>query len=328
MSTETKKQHYVPQFLLKSWAKGKANKINIFDKKEVRQFCSSVRDTAHENNFYNEELFGYGNKTEAKLASLETETAPIIKKILAHGEISVISEYEKQLLSLFTAVQMLRTNHIREFLSSFQDILAKKLSDIGVSSETEVENFSYLDKNEQKSSSINILNTLPGEIIENLINKRLILMESPPNISFYTSDNPIVKNNNVQIPGRGNLGIAQYGIEIYFPLSPRYCLNFVCDDYANDICKKYLNIKAQQTLSTSPTETNLDEAGKLFESFNSQKTLPLNYENVVFNNSQQVIQSTRFVYSETKDFGLAFEMLENNPEIRTQPKVVDGSQVF
>src|SRR2546430_212813 len=53
MSTP-KKQHFVPQFLLKNFAHGKNNKqrLWVFDKKRCVSYQSSVRDTAHENQFY------------------------------------------------------------------------------------------------------------------------------------------------------------------------------------------------------------------------------------------------------------------------------------
>lgn len=48
------KQHFIPQFLLKNFANGKKNKekLWIFDKKEGTSFYSSVKDTGHENRFY------------------------------------------------------------------------------------------------------------------------------------------------------------------------------------------------------------------------------------------------------------------------------------
>ncbi|WP_435787162.1 DUF4238 domain-containing protein [Alteromonas sp.] len=329
MSNKPKKQHYVPQFLLKNWSKGKKEKIHIFDKKENKVFSSSVRDAGHENNFYEDEILGYQSNTEIKLAELETIAAPIIKKIITEGNLKLLSPEEHWKLCFFTSVQMLRTNHTREFLQGFQDILNERIIEWGADPKTDVENYKEISKEEIKSSSINILNTLPIELVDEFVDKQLTLLVAPDNHSFYISDNPIVKHNHFPRPHRGNLGISLEGIEIYFPISPRYCLSFLCSKLATEMKQKVMNYKAQRVLGCAPlVDISEAEAEAMVDCFTEKTQHPMSPLNMDFNNSQQVIHSTRFIYSSESDFALAKDMLRTNPEISTQPKVVDGSKVF
>ena len=327
MSNVTKKQHYVPQFLLKNWSQGKKSSIFVFDKKYNKSFASSIKNIAHENNFYEDGVIGRENNTEIKLSKLEGVAAPIISKIISEGTIKKLTDSEHKLLCLFSAVQMLRTNNTREFLEGFNEIIAERIQEWGFDPNTEVENFSSMSKEEVKTLSISILNSLPIELVDNFIDKELTLLKAPTNGSFYISDHPIIKHNHFPREHRGNLGIGLYGIEIYFPISPKYCLSFLCSKLAAEVKQSVKNYKAEKMLSLAKKQ-DISEAELMVECFENKTPYDVSLDNMDFNNSNQVISSMRFVYSSSNDFSLAFDMLKNNPEIATQPKVVDGSKAF
>lgn len=327
MTNVPKKQHYVPQFLLKNWSQGKKKQIFVFDKKSNKSFPSNIENIAHENNFYEDEILGYENNTESKLSELESNSAPIINKIISEGTIKNLSDSEHKMLCLFTAVQMLRTNNIREFLEGYNEILLKRIQGWGFEPNTEVENFSGMSKKEVKSSSINIVNSLPSDLVSSFIDKKLILYQAPNNCNFYISDHPIILHNYFPRKHRGNLGIGLYGIEIYFPISPKYCLSFFCSRLASEIKQAVVNHKAKRNLGVEKQQ-DMSEAELIVKCFENKTPSQLLPANMDFNNSMQVICSTRFIYSANDDFLLAFDMLKTNPEIATQSGVVDGGKVF
>lgn len=327
MSNLTKKQHYVPQFLLKNWSHGKTNRVYVFDKKHNKSFSSSTKNIAHENNFYENGELGQENKTEIKLSNLECGVAPIISEIISDGSIKKLSDSEHKLLCLFSAVQMLRTNNSREFIEGLNDIISEKIQDWGFDPDTDVENFTTMSKEEVKNSSISMLNSMPIELVDNFIDKELTLLKAPDNSSFYISDHPIVKHNHFPREYRGNLGIGLYGIEIYFPISPQYCLSFLCSEVANEVKQGVKKHRAEKVLGLAK-QYDISEAELMVESFENKTPYEVSLDNMDFNNSLQVISSTRFVYSTSEEFSLAFDMLKSNPEISTQPKVVDGSKIF
>jgi hypothetical protein len=322
-----KKQHYVPQFILRNFSIGKKNKIFVFDKKLNRSFPSNVRDIGHENNFYEDQVLGYGNKTEFKLSELETIVAPIVEKIISQGSIKKLEEWEHKWLCLFSTIQMLRTNDTREFLEESNKIISEKIKKWGYSPKKDVENYKEMSKDEIKSSSIDLLNSLPASLVGNFLDKKLSLLESPKNQNFYLSDNPVVMHNHLPREGRGNLGIGLKGIQIYFPISSKYCLSFLCSDLVQDIRKKIKNYKAARILGVAPV-IDISEAENMISQFENKTTNKLLSINMDFNNSLQVIHSTRFIYSSCDKFLLAKDMLKTNPEISNQSKVVDGSKTF
>ncbi len=230
-------------------------------------------------------------------------------------------------MCFFTAVQNLRTNHTREIIAGFNEILSEKIHEWELDHSSGVEKFSEMSKEEVKSSSIDILNSLPSDLVGHFIGKELTLLKAPSNCSFYISDHPIVKHNHFPKEHRGNLGIGLYGIEIYFPISPRYCLSFLCSELAEEVKRAVSKHKALKILSCEK-QPDISEAELMVEYFENKTTNKILPINIDFTNSKQVISSTRFIYSAYNDFSLAIDMLKTNPEIITQPKVVDGSKIF
>jgi hypothetical protein len=327
MSNIPKKQHYVPQFLLNNWSQSKKKRVFVFDKKSNKVFSSSIKNIAHENNFYKDEILGYENNTELKLSKLEGDAAPVIKSIISEGTVKNLTDFEHKSLCLFSAVQMLRTNNTREFIDGFNEILSEKFQAWGVDPNDEANDFSNMSKEEVKSSSIGILNSLPTELVDNFIDKELTLLEAPTNCSFYISDHPIIMHNHFPREHRGNLGIGLYGIEIYFPISPKYCLSFLCADLVAEIKQTVMNHKAAKTLG-AVNQQDITELVLMVACLENKTSNQISSSNMDFNNSNQVINSTRYIYSASDDFSLANDMLKINPGIATQPKVVDGSKVF
>jgi hypothetical protein len=107
--TTTKKQHYVPQFLLRRFGTGKKNreKIWVLDKLTGKVFQSSVKDVGHENNFYEHEHLQH-NAIENLLGNTECYAANLISRISKHGRLFRDNE-EIVGLSYFLAIQMLRS---------------------------------------------------------------------------------------------------------------------------------------------------------------------------------------------------------------------------
>ncbi|BDP34865.1 TPA: DUF4238 domain-containing protein [Vibrio parahaemolyticus] len=324
---EPKKHHYVPQFILKKFAQGKKKRIYVFDKRKLRFFASHVRDTGHENNFYQDDHLGYGSSTELKLSSLESSCAPILDKIVQAESISDISNEEHQLICLFVAVQIIRTNHTREFLAEFNRSMSHLIRSQGVDPNKDVSNFSEMSQSEVKSASIDILNSLPGELAKDVLNKEVVLLKAPKGHSFYISDNPIVKHNNQPREGRGNLGIGLKGIEFYFPISSKFCLHFMCSELIQELRESLRAYEVSLMLGQAEL-IDLSESISLLKQIDNKLTTTLNPENLEFHNSLQVIQSSRFVYSNTSSFELAKDMMKTNPEIQTQSNFVSNQPAF
>ncbi len=322
-----KKHHYVPQFILKNFSVGKKRRIYVLDKLRSCVFAAHVRDIGHENYFYRDEISEQDDSTEEKLASLEAKCAPIFEQIILREKVEDLTDSERALVSLFTAVQLTRTWKTREFLSEFNRQLSDWIKSMGADPNRDVQNFREMSDSDIKSSSILVLNTLPGELAQNLIDKEIVLLRSPKGESFYISDNPVTMHNNFPRPGRGNLGLCLRGIEVHFPISPRLCVAFMCSDMVAEIRDKVREHNIRISRGTA-FPVDLSEAESMIGDIDTGVARELRPENVEFNNSLQVINSSRFVYSNNKTFTLARDMLRTNPELREPAELVANDYTF
>jgi hypothetical protein len=126
---------------------------------------------------------------------------------------------------------------------------------------------------------------------------------APTNAAFTLSDNPVVKHNHLDYGPRGRLGIAQDGIEITLPITPKLALQCVCPKIA--------------ALVNGTNMARLQQRGL---------PIPVEATAVTFVNSLQVIHSERYLYAaQESDFELAKDMLREHPDlsIPASEKTVD-----
>ena len=85
---------------------------------------------------------------------------------------------------------------------------------------------------------------------------------------------------------------------------------------------EFLNEKGQKFKAKLPSNFNtIEEAETFLKYIDSKQVKVINPENVEFQNSLQVSQSYRFLYSKRKDYGLAKDMLRTNPEL-SEPSIL------
>ena len=85
------------------------------------------------------------------------------------------------------------------------------------------------------------------------------------------------------------------------PLSPSLAICLICDT----LVAPFREIKEQYPEVSNP----------LVDAIDSGEPMEVPKETVIHQNSLQIAQSTRFVFSSTDDFSLADEMLTTNPEL-------------
>ena len=129
------------------------------------------------------------------------------------------------------------------------------------------------------------------ELAEIIYNHVWIFLVNKSDTVFITSDSPFVKKANISHPFRSFSGLKSPGIEIAFPISPKYCLSIVE--------KKFI---------------------KILEHFDG-KLMHASYENVIHYNSLQVINSYRFLYSVNNNFEMGKEILRDEPSLADPKRV-------
>ncbi|MEK6495309.1 DUF4238 domain-containing protein [Myroides odoratimimus] len=217
-----KNQHYVPKVLLKSFS-SKDSFIWTYDKVAKNKNWNvikkrSINRVASENYFYDQVQNNKDFSFEYELGKIERETSPLIEKLVLNQNINSITELEKEKLSYFVAIQLIRTkfqlNRIKDYVINFEE---KTNSFIGIKQDPidyKMLWFSLFEAAKEFSMAIK--------------NKVWFLGQSDK--LFYTSDNPVVLQNTINKSTiRGTIGLDSYGIEIYMPLSDSVILCMFCE---------------------------------------------------------------------------------------------------
>jgi Protein of unknown function (DUF4238) len=292
--TQSKKHHYVPQFLLKNWRDANGM-INAFDKKSRAKWRQSERELGHENGLYKlRKNDGTTANMEPMMAKVDDWGSPAIHELIRTEAVSSLDNGQRTELSYFIGAMLLRTPSTRKrMLEMNREMVAKFGPDVELGESDE--KLGDFDETGAHNSTIQMIAQSTPEFAEHIREKVWLLAKYTADSPFYISDNPVVLHNSVKQPPAGNLGILSPGIEIYLPLSPSLCLMM--------LCPKIVNI-AKEQLGTGIKKSYWTDTPVQFER-----------ENVLHVNSLQVIRSERFIFSSSEDFSLADEMLKSYPHL-------------
>ncbi|PIC78746.1 hypothetical protein CSV75_14765 [Sporosarcina sp. P18a] len=327
-------QHYVPRSYLMYFAnkKGSEYEINVYDKETNRSFPCNIKGVASSRYFYDfptiddmkndlekkgetEAISNLDQIEEIEIQAVEKFFSDIegdFKNKLNHIRTrytmtpnplernEVITESEKEALAINLAYQLVRTRDFRENFNESTDKFLQHIVDRMVKKEFP----------EMKPGSVKVIRDKKYDGLQHasfLFNKDflefpMILLNhiwtigiNETGMSFYTSDNPVVKYGHKKDAFFSNAGIASPGIEIAFPISEKLIL--ILRD------KSYFGVDA--------------------ELLYGNKFIRMEEENVIFYNSLQVTQSNRQIYSSNPDFELINKMKEDNPGALIRKSKID-----
>lgn len=306
-----KNQHYVPQFILRNFTFDGTH-LYCYDKKTGKSFAPNTENVASETYFNDFENGVAESSLEYPLTEAEDKCAPAITRLVLERDLRSLSPTERANISFYTALQILRTRNVREEFLHMNKEISRMLREQGANPNL-VRNFHEF-KSEQEVKEVALSNLANAtELAPYVLNKRWTLCTSDQ--KFLTSDNPIARQNTVNRDSlRGTLGLANKGVEVYFPLSPSVLLCFLCEETFLETQQKY-----------ERNRVDLDRRG-LFETRNFvnsiRRRIPIEYtdENVENVNSLQVIHAERFLFSVKNDFGLAIDMISEDAKLKGGPR--------
>lgn len=299
--SKPKKQHYVPQFLLRNFAIGRKSKAKLWvlDKRSSSVFRSSVRDAAHENLFYEYHGEGGNYELENLMEKVDSKGSGIISNIIERNRLPESTEHCIW-LSYYLAAQMLRTPATRNDMENFRQIIIQKWGkDIRLNDDPRT--IGEYGPEDAKASSLHSLQDVPT-FAKILQTKVWCLCEAPS--SYVISDNPITRHNMIDKGPRGNLGLRNEGIEVYMPLSPSLAIHLICPKIATAalLAPELVTVYSHALVDKTP--------------------IRLRPENIEFINSLQVIWAERFVYAKEREhLEMPLDMLRTSPELKYGPGV-------
>lgn len=320
MSDKVIKEHYVPQRYLKHFSIG--SNFYVYDKEKKQQRPGNVKDYACERYFYDVDFdalkqsvldenpsFLFDPEIEDIAKSIDKQHIehwfgqnveiwlfnPIDRIITFYtmcnpgkiNTVSVLTDSELDCLSLYFAMQVVRSKEFRESITEINERLPLLLMKKAVKSQKVKR---YLESIELKIKSENHKKLLHAQFLMDqdmmtdfaiTFRKKIwIIGYNQTGIPFLTSDNPIVKFGH-----QGYQGFNSRGIKIFFPISSKIILILKDTEafwYENEYHNHFVKVTSDE---------------------------------VIFYNSLQIQQSYRYVFGKTGDFSLVNDMMERNPAL-------------
>lgn len=244
-----KVQHYVPQFLLKNFGKGKKSSVFVYDKQLQKSYKTNTRNIAGESKFYDFDLnlgsVHFKGSIEEKLSEIESNANKALKKIINTDNISKIDDMDKKSISTFLAVQVLRTKNLKINYETVSESLKEVLQRMNCPSESLCE----LDlSNEEKKFFFDKFIVEESQSLADLFyNKIWILAKNDSKMPFCISDDPVVyhneftKNFDSAFLNQNGLGIV--GTMVYLPITPTHLLYLFCPKKAEEIIETIEQVK-------------------------------------------------------------------------------------
>jgi hypothetical protein len=276
-----KLQHYVPQSYLKQFAceKGKNAKIWCFDKVRRNTFKTNVRNVGGERYFYHAQ-----QETEQPLeetfGELESRFVPARDRLMQMPDLSALSPDDQTIIALFVASLLVRTSEHRQQVADMMEQMHEWLRNQSATEELRAAFGPATEEQARLQQMYNRNGETITQLAETIVEMKWIRLWNRTSVPFWCSDHPVTLYNPIGAGPRGNLGLRCTGIQLYLPLTPQLTLA-ACDPimYAD-----------------RPNE------GRVV------------VDNINFQNSLQVPSSHRHLFSVTRDFALAEQILAEHPE--------------
>lgn len=236
------KQHYVPRFYMKSFARQKKpNKfvIRCFNKENGKKYEQNITQATMERYFYDD---NDPPEIENLFSRLEGFHADVYHKIISEKSIIGLTQYDKFIMCHYIMIQNERTRSARIRNTQMAELVYNYLE--REENFPPYENFSedykkLLLESRAAISQINIIfNPVEMEdgtvhhsfeVVFNMAELGWTLLKNDLKRELYTSDHPVFVYNppiegEKMIRGYGSKSYTTSGVEIYFPLTPRLCL--------------------------------------------------------------------------------------------------------
>jgi hypothetical protein len=241
-----KRQHYVPRFYLKFFSTDGDKLINIGLIKQ-RKIVSSVE---YSSQCYEEYFYGKDLKLEKNVFSpVDAEGSRVLTKIMKEQAPPKEGSAEWQHLYLYVHLQIIRTKASYDEAAARTLELETLLFKEYLKSKGHPDADPKLEIRNHPSEGMKMILSACADGVKNILDLKCKLLVNDTANELVTSDNPVALINPLfQDRYEGSsTGLAQRGIQIIFPISPKHALIF----YDNSVYQ--MGEKKRQTLYVRST---------------------------------------------------------------------------
>ena len=295
-------QHYVPKFMLRRFSSGGRELVHAFDKHQDKIFAFSTSKkskvgVAAERAIYDFNFQGVPLTLEPALSSLETKAAEVTARVIAAQALPPAWREEKAILANFMAVQLVRTKATMATL----DDLSSRMEGF-FRAEGAPEEFFQPDplvgskENARKAHYAALITNASRDWAPLLLQKVWHLIKTTDDTPFFMGDHPVVRFNDPNAEGRGKLGLASIGVQLYFPLSPTLALSLMCPTYLEmmiDGIERIDRLLVGRLGEPSSLRAQRKEISGIVEALLAGSMTEVRPENVEHFNSLQVLEAER-----------------------------------
>ena len=297
------RQHTNPQFYLMNFGKrahpnDKQARIYQYDKQERTTRPTTPDNTAWGDNFYTL-TDADALKMENRLKDVEGKASSVIKRIIGAESLRGLSGFDLATLLGFVALQTVRTPQFRNMAVGCQQLSFQVLGGLQFLPNANDIPPKDIPKDEQ-TVTYHTKSMLDGFefVLASLERMKATVLVNDTGIPFWTSDNPVVRHNDM----RGGSRPDAIGAQIDLPLSPRIMLTLYDPTY--------------DVLVRSASYGRYTYGGDAH----------MVRENVIYCNQLQFKSATRFIYSNKPIFpyAKAFQDVERTEYDDMSPKQLVG----
>jgi len=264
------------------YLKNFGNPIYCYDKKNEKSFKTTPKNVAFEPDFYGPDVEDTLS-VEKLMAEMEQKWSLAVRELIKKENFYKLQKDSKNELITFMTFQILRTKQFRQDLAG----MANYIAGLYLESKGHKRNAVKLSREGEIKHHLNMFTSYPAfaTIIQHM--KFVVVINRTP-IPFWTSDNPINFQNDYPQQPWGNMGLVCRGIEVHFPITPKLTL-----------------------IAMDPiTFRNVPEQHEVFRKRLAKRE-----------NYYQVLNSTRFLFSNIRKFQFIRKMFEFSPESKNPEKV-------
>jgi hypothetical protein len=231
---QNKKQHFVPQFLLRHFSFNENRKqIGVYNIHTGFNKADCPLDSQAQEKY----LYDNDSSVENLLCTVENKAAPIISQILKNGVVPKVKTIDFSWLLMFTIDQAFRTPVQAEQLNQSLNETAKMLMKFEEKFDNvDIENLKF----RYERPAANSLG-FSSEGLYRVADLSLKLLINKTNKPFILSDNPVARYNQflekLEHSGHQTVLLAK-GLQLFFPISPTIMLLYY-DKWAYSIKEEH-----------------------------------------------------------------------------------------
>ena len=327
--TNSQLHHYVPRFLLCRFGRGKKDQVHTYDKSTGVAFSRAANKLAARYDYYDFVFMGEHMTVEPALADVEAKAGKHIARIVKERGLNLVDPIERGELARFFAVQLVRTP---AQLATTADLFARM--EAWLYSEGMPESYSAPDphvgegENAERAMMARRIANAPADYGQAFVDKDWVLFETDESHPYLIGDHPLAMYNEKTSELRGNLGLMDEGIEIYFPISPRLTLGMLCPSIGNRIHGELGGANKGCHIVDTTRHHDSSTPLRLLQAMASGSPFAIGGEGSIFFNTLQIRNAERFVFSADGNFEFLKDMLKNDPTVRQGHRMTEATGKF